>query len=149
MKKLLSIFLFTIFLFGTTDAKSQNNDKSKIEKLILNYQEALNSSDVNSIVSLYTGDAVLMPNAAPTADGLEQVKQTYEYVFNNLSFTLKFTVLEIVVNGNNAFARSVSQGSFIEKASGQTVEDQNRELFVFEKQKGNWKIARYMYNKAK
>ena len=38
---------------------------------------------------------------------------------------------------------------FIIKASGQTVPDENRELFVFEKVDGNWKIARYMYNKTK
>ncbi|HLF35735.1 MAG TPA: nuclear transport factor 2 family protein [Cyclobacteriaceae bacterium] len=70
-------------------------------------------------------------------------------VFSNFTYTLKFTVLEIQVSGSTAFARSTSKGSFVIKSKGQTAEDENRELFVFEKQKGEWKIARYMYNKAK
>lgn len=149
MKKLLPVFLFTILLFTTTDAKSQNSDKSEIEKLIQNYQEVLNSSDVNAIIALYTENAVLLPNAAPTADGLNQVKQTYEYVFENFTYTLKFTVLEIETIGNTAYVRSNSSGNVHIKASGETVTDQNRELFILKKQNDTWKIARYMYNKGK
>ena len=92
---------------------------------------------------------MLLPNAAPTATGTEQVKGTYQYVFDNFKYSLAFTIVEVVVNGNYAFARSTSKGSFTIKSSGQTVPDENRELFVFEKVKGDWKIARYMYNKTK
>jgi ketosteroid isomerase-like protein len=63
--------------------------------------------------------------------------------------TLEFTIAEIVVNGNYAFARSTSKGFLVIKSSGQTIPDEHRELFVFEKVKGDWKIARYMYNKVK
>jgi len=124
-------------------------EKSAIEKLIFSYQDALNASDVNRVIELYTKNGVLMANSAPTADGAEQVKGTYQYVFDNFSYTLRFSIIEIEVNGNYAFARSTSKGSFVIKASGQTVPDENRELYVFEKVGGNWKIARYMYNKTK
>jgi len=90
-----------------------------------------------------------MANAAPTADGAQQVKGTYQYVFDNFKYTLKFTIIEIEVKGNTAFARSTSKGSFVMKSNGQTVLDENRELFIFEKENGQWKIARYMYNKTK
>ena len=90
-----------------------------------------------------------MANSAPTAEGAEQVKGTYQYVFDNFSYTLQFSIIEIVVNGNTAFARSTSKGSFVIKSSGQTVPDENRELYIFEKVGGNWKIVRYMYNKTK
>jgi len=124
-------------------------EKSAIEKLIFAYQDALNASDVKKVIELYTKDGVLMANSAPTAEGAEQVKDTYQYVFDNFSYTLQFSIIEIVVNGNIAFARSTSKGSFVIKSSGQTVPDENRELYVFEKVGGNWKIARYMYNKTK
>jgi len=149
MKKLLPIFLFSIFLFSATDAESQDKNKLEIESLIQDYQKALNASDLNSVVSIYTKDAVLIPTASPTADGQEQIKQTYVYVFDNFSFNLNFDVLEIEVMGNRAFARSTSKGDLTIKASGETVPDENRELFIFENQNGNWKIARYMYNKSK
>ena len=124
-------------------------EKAAIEKVIFAYQDALNASDASKVVSLYTKDGVLMANAAPTAEGAEQVKGTYQYVFDNFDYDLQFTILDIEVHGNTAFVRSTSKGSFIIRESGQTVPDENRELFVFEKESGKWKIARYMYNKTK
>ncbi|RYZ24504.1 MAG: SgcJ/EcaC family oxidoreductase [Chitinophagaceae bacterium] len=150
MKKVVFAFaLITAGLFISTAANAQSNGKAAIEKLIFAYRDALNASDAAKVVSLYTTDGVLLANAAPTAVGTEQVKGTYQYVFDNFKYNLDFTIGEIVVNGNYAFARSTSKGSFVIKESGQTVPDENRELFVFEKVKGEWKIARYMYNKAK
>jgi ketosteroid isomerase-like protein len=131
------------------EAVSAATEKSKIESLIFSYQEALNASDASKVTGLYTPGGVLMANAAPTAEGAEQVKGTYQYVFDNFKYNLKFTILEIEVNGNTAFARSTSKGSFVIKASGQTVADENRELFVFQKVNSQWKIALYMYNKTK
>jgi uncharacterized protein (TIGR02246 family) len=159
MKRLLiTAAILTSLIAFQNEAKSQSNnsnktettmEKSAIEKLIFAYQDALNASDVNKVVELYTKNGVLMANSAPTAEGAEQVKGTYQYVFDNFSYTLQFSIIEIVVNGNTAFARSTSKGSFVIKSSGQTVPDENRELYVFEKVGGNWKIARYMYNKTK
>jgi uncharacterized protein (TIGR02246 family) len=159
MKRLLiTAVIFTSLIAFQNEAKSQSNNskkkeatmgKSAIEKLIFAYQDALNASDVNKVVELYTKNGVLMANSAPTAEGADQVKGTYQYVFDNFSYTLQFSIIEIVVNGNMAFARSTSKGSFVIKSSGQTVPDENRELYAFEKVGGNWKIARYMYNKTK
>lgn len=149
MKKALFVCSFIASaLFMSHTAKAQSNGKSEIEKLIFAYRDALNASDADKVVALYTTDGVLLPNAAPTATGAEQVKGTYQYVFDNFKYNLEFTIGEIVVTGNYAFARSTSKGSFVIKASGQTVPDENRELFVFQKVKGKWKIARYMYNKT-
>jgi uncharacterized protein (TIGR02246 family) len=150
MKRLFPIVAILVSLFlVTNEVQAQSNQKAEIEKLIFAYRDALNASDANKVVALYTTDGVLLPNAAPTAVGAEKVKGTYQYVFDNFKYNLEFTIGEIVVNGNTAFARSTSKGSFVIKASNQTVPDENRELFVFEKVKGAWKIAHYMYNKAK
>jgi uncharacterized protein (TIGR02246 family) len=126
-----------------------STEKSAIEKLIFSYQDALNASNVSEVIELYTKNAVFMPHSAPTADGAGQVKDTYQYVVDNFSYTLQFSIIEIEVSGNYAFARSTSKGTVKTKASGQTVPNENRELFVFEKMEGKWKIARYMYNKSK
>lgn len=150
MKKVFaSLTLIAALVFIGAEAKAQSNEKAAIEKLIFTYQDALNASEANKVVALYTNDGVLMANAAPTAEGAAAVKGTYQYVFDNFTYNLKFSVLEVVVNGNTAYALSTSKGSFVIKSSSQTVPDENRELFVFEKVKGEWKIARYMYNKTK
>ncbi|WP_324680261.1 SgcJ/EcaC family oxidoreductase [Hymenobacter sp. GOD-10R] len=126
-----------------------DNDKAAIEKVITAYRDALKEANVSKVVALYTKDAVLMPPAAPTAVGQQQVKATYEYVFNAIKLDINFTIDDIVVNGNNAFVRSTSKGTATVNANGQTGPEENRELFVFQKVGGQWKIARYMYNKTK
>lgn len=150
MKKLLFAFtlIASVFLVSQS-ATAQSNQTAEIEKLIFAYRDALNASDAAKVVALYTTDGVLLANAAPTAAGTEQVKGTYQYVFDNFKYNLEFSISEIIVNGNYAFARSTSKGSFVIKASNQTIADENREMFVLEKIKGQWKIARYMYNKSK
>ena len=150
MKKIIiAIAIFSGLLFTGYESRAQSNGKADVEKLILTYQDALNASNAEKVVAHYSADGVLLANAAPTAVGTEQILGTYKYVFDNYTYNLKFTIDEIVTNGNYAFARSTSKGSFVVKSSGQTVQDENRELFVFEKVKGQWKIARYMYNKTK
>ena len=157
MKKLNRTSLVAIGLFislGVLQScskeveKTSANDKAAIETVFKSYQDALNASDADKVVQLFTSNGVLMANAAPTAEGSAAVKGTYQYVFANYTYTLQFSIIEIVVEGNTAFARSTSKGSFVIKANGQTVPDENRELFVFQKVDGQWKIARYMYNKA-
>lgn len=150
MKKVTVAITLFIFLFSLANtAQAQSAPKTEIEKLIFAYRDALNASDADKVVALYTDDGVLLPNTAPTAVGAEQVKGTYQYVFEHFKYQLDFTIGEIIVKGDQAFARSTSKGSFVIKASGKTVPDENRELFVFEKVNSQWRIARYMYNKDK
>src|SRR5687767_14441800 len=98
MKRLFTVGTIIVLLHAfQKEVKSQSNnlknkkmepktEKSAIEKLISSYQEALNASDTGKVIALYTKDGVLMANAAPTAEGVEQVKGTYQYVFNNFSY---------------------------------------------------------------
>ncbi len=57
-------------------------------------------------------------------------------------------VVEIEVHGDLAFARTGSKGTVTILADGSSAPEENRELFVFEKHRGEWKIARYMFNKS-
>jgi ketosteroid isomerase-like protein len=61
---------------------------------------------------------------------------------------IKFFIEEIQVEGNMAFAVTSSKGTTLIKATGDTIPEANRELFVFDKVNGEWKIARYMFNKT-
>lgn len=150
MKKILiTLSVFASFLFINNEAKSQSNTKASIEQLIFSYRDALNASDANKVIGLYAANAVFLPANAPTATGTDQIKGTYQYLFDNFKFNLEFTIAEVVVNGNYAFARSSSQGTMTPKAGGEAQQGENRELFVFQKVAGNWKIARYMFNQPK
>lgn len=127
----------------------QSTEKSAIEKLLFSYRDALNTSDVNKVLPLYLSNGVFMPSNAPSAVGQEQIKASYEFVFKTIQLNIEFFIDEIEVNGNFAFARTTSKGTTLIHASGQTVPEENRELFVLQKVEGQWKISRYMFNKMK
>lgn len=124
-------------------------EKQQIEILLNEYKKSLNTSDATLATSLYTKDGIFMPTEAPSAVGKEQIKASYEFVFSQIQLTIEFYIEEIVIEGDMAFATTSSKGTTLIHANGQTVPEENRELFVFEKTDGNWKIGRYMFNKTK
>lgn len=125
------------------------NDRTAIETLLFNYRDALNASSVEKVMLLYTVDGVFMPTGFPSAVGTEQVKAAYASVFSAIQLNIEFYIDEIVVTGDHGFARTTSRGTTLIHANGQTVAEENRELFVLQRTNGEWRIARYMFNKMK
>ncbi len=126
----------------------QKEEKQKIEALLSEYQKSLNTSDAKLAQSLYTKDGVFMPTEAPSGIGAEGILKSYEYVFSQIQLSIHFFIEEIEVEGNMAFAVTSSKGTVKILANGMELPEANRELFVFEKADGQWKIARYMFNKT-
>ncbi len=138
---------------GTSTAKGDpknmtNQDRQDLQTLLDRYEGALNTSDVDAAIELYADDGVFMPSSAPTAVGIESVRAAYEHVFTTIKLNIAFTVEEVVADGAIAFARTGSKGTVTVLADGTTAPEENRELFVFQKEDGVWKIARYMFNKT-
>jgi len=126
-----------------------SNEKKAIENLLFSYRDALNASDVDKVLTLYTTDGVFMPSNAPSALGQDQVRGSYGFVFSQIQLNIEFFIDEIVINGEYAFARTTSKGTTLIHASGDVIPEENRELFVLQKTQGDWKISRYMFNKMK
>jgi len=126
----------------------EKQEKQKIEELLNTYQKSLNTSDAKLAQSLYTKDVIFMPTEAPSGIGSEAILKSYEYVFSQIQLNIEFFIEEIQVDENMAFAVTSSKGTTHIHASGETIPEANRELFVFEKVNNEWKIARYMFNKT-
>jgi len=127
----------------------EKQEKQKIEELLNTYKKSLNTSDAKLAQSLYTKDGIFMPANGPSGIGTEGILKSYEYVFSQIQLNIEFFIEEIQVEGNMAFAVTSSKGTTLIHATNETVPEENRELFVFEKVNGEWKIARYMFNKTK
>ena len=69
--------------------------------------------------------------------GTEQAKGAYAFVFSGITLSIEFTIDEITVNGEYAFARMTSKGSTLIHASGETELEENRELFMLQKENGS------------
>lgn len=126
----------------------EKQEKQKIEALLSEYEKSLNTSDAKLAQSLYTKDGIFMPTEAPSGIGSEGILRSYEHVFSQIQLNIEFFIEEIQVEGNMAYAVTTSKGSTLIHATGNTIPEANRELFVFERVNGEWKIARYMFNKT-
>lgn len=157
--KQLAIILMAITILSSCQNKSENliNNtetmeklaKQEIESLLMTYKGTLNTSNAEKATSLYTKNGVFMPTGAPSGIGSENILKSYEFVFSQIQLNIDFFIEEIEVEGNMAFAVTSSKGTVKIHATGETVPEENRELFVFEKENSTWKIARYMFNKTK
>ena len=123
-------------------------DQEQIRSILDRYEAALNASDVDAVLALYAADGVFMPTNAPTAGGTIEVREAYEHVFSTIKLDIAFFIDEIVIDDHVAFATTGSKGQVTILAEQVTAPEENRELFVFQKIGGVWKIARYMFNKT-
>lgn len=162
MKKLVIAALAFLLMASCSEKKDQQvnesstqnteamikEEKQKIEALLGEYKKSLNTSDAKLAQSLYTKDGIFMPTEAPSGIGSEGILKSYEFVFSQIQLNIEFFIEEIEVEGNMAFAVTSSKGTVKIHANGIEAPEANRELFVFEKVGGEWKIARYMFNKT-
>jgi uncharacterized protein (TIGR02246 family) len=123
------------------------SEEAAISSVLQEYSAALNASDTNSVMTLYTPDGVFMPQHFPSSVGEEQVRKAYDGVFSAIKLTVNFTIQEVhVIASDWAFARTNSAGSVLVHATGESSREANQELFVMQKLDGAWKIARYCFS---
>ncbi len=117
-----------------------------IETILKTYETALNGNDIETILGLYGESPVFMPQHAPALVGREAVRAGYAHVFNTIKLSVRFDVHEVEETGEWAWARTSSAGRTRVLASGAEVVEGNNELFVFKREKGAWKIHRYLFS---
>ena len=121
--------------------------QAQIEQLLNKYEQALNTSDVNAAVQLYTDDGVFMAPENPAAVGTEVLRKAYTGVFQAIALKLKFQIAETkLLSPEWAELRTTSTGTVKILANGAEVPGANQELFLLHKANGQWKIARYAFN---
>lgn len=123
------------------------SDTEAIAALLGRYAEALNNSDTEAVMKLYTEDGVFMPQHFASRVGADAVRQAYDSVFRAIQLTVKFHLEEVQpVSTEWAFARTNSAGSLLVHATGETCAEANQELFILRKVEDDWKIARYCFS---
>ena len=105
--------------------------EEQLHTLLAAYETSLNAGDAGRIEQLYTEDGVFMPAGFPTASGRSAVRGAYDAVFKNIRIAIHFTVDELTVKGDFAYARTHSAGTSTVVATGASGPEANRELFIF------------------
>jgi ketosteroid isomerase-like protein len=124
-------------------------ERSAIEQSIFSFSDAFNATDIPKIVASFTPDGINMPNNAPAAQGVEQLTKAFGFLFSMAKINIGYTVDEIILNGDYAFARTNSKVDTVVKASGEQILLENKEVFLFRNQNGSWKISHYIFNNTK
>src|SRR5207253_6560478 len=89
----------------------ESYDAAAIQKVLKGYEQALNASDVNGVVNLYTEDAVLMAPGAPSAVGIQAVENTYAGIFQAIRLNITFQIAELeLLSPEWAYLRTNSTG---------------------------------------
>ncbi len=128
-------------------ASAGRHDRVEIERLLKNYEQALNAGDVQGVVRLYTDDAVLLAPESPSAVGLQSVQAAYAATFQAIGLNISFQIAELKpLSRDWALLRTNSTGSIRINANGASVPEGNQELFLLQSRQGQWKIARYSFS---
>ena len=56
----------------------------------MNYEAVLNASDADGVLALYAEDGVFVQTEEPKAEGNEQIRATYEYVFGIIMLDIAY-----------------------------------------------------------
>lgn len=122
--------------------------QAEIQDTLQAYETALNASDTDTVITVFTRDGVFMAPNNPSTIGTDAIRAAYTGLFKAIAFETELTVEEITqVAPDWAFVRTSSSGFVTVHAIKQRVPDANHELFVFHKDDDNrWKIARYAFS---
>ncbi len=119
----------------------------EIRDLLQTYERALNTSDAALAASCYLSDGMFMPTTLPTSQGTA-LEDAYAQTFAAISLHVTFTIDDLVAASDTmAYALTRSNGVQTIHATGAESVESNREIFIFGKEDGAWKISRYMFNK--
>lgn len=116
-----------------------------IPSVLRMYESALNTNDVEAILSLYGDHPVFIPQNAPALIGRDAVREGYEKVFSAIKLAVEFEIHEIELVDDWAWVRTSSAGHSRIRSLGLEVLEGNNELFVFRREHGAWKIHRYIF----
>jgi uncharacterized protein (TIGR02246 family) len=126
--------------------EGQMTDEGEIRNVLERYEQALNSGDADLAMSCYAPDAIFMPTTLPTVEGAA-LRGWYAKFFEATKMDVKFAIDEVVVSGMLAYAVTSSHGTQTALAKGTASPESNREVFIFAREDGAWKISRYLFNK--
>jgi|SRR5687767_10872681 len=138
---------------GTTEETAAAVDPAAVEEHIRTsadrYEQAALAGDTETLASLYTADAILLPPGMPKAEGMDAVRSAYQQMYAGGNPTEASIDAEtIVVAENGEMAYEVGSFRFAGPApDGTTMTDTGKYVAIWKPTEGGeWKIAVDIWN---
>lgn len=151
LRKLLATAAAAMVLPGVASA-ADVDDAQAIRGQLLRYEQALNASSTDRVMTLYADDAVFMPQYSMPAAGRQAVRESYERVFGAIRLNVRFDIDEVkILSPDWAYARTRSNGTVqVLEGNSPPGPEANQELFLLHKEAdGQWRFARYIFSATK
>ena len=128
------------------DSRHTNPDQA-IHEAHKNFDIAINSNDLDQLLSMLTDDVVFMAPNSPRLVGKEAVSPWAAGYFDAFHTIWTKTYLEIKVNGEWAFEQYAYESEDTEKATGKVYRDTGKGIIIYHRQAdGVWRVARDAWN---
>lgn len=125
---------------------SAETDLESIHELVRQWDEALNTRNVDASVSLYAEDPVAMPPFTPMVSGGEAIREWFEAFHAQGALDVKNEVADVDMSGDWAAARGTFTLTLTPEA-GEAVQDTGNWLATFRRgADGTWKVERNIWN---
>lgn len=109
--------------------------------------DAFNAGDVDTLVSIYAPDVIVMPPSEAMIEGREAVREWIEAFFARNTAGQQLVNDEVVVAGGWAFMRGHFTLVVTPRAGGEPVRQRGKHLLIWRRQPdGAWKVARDIWN---
>ena len=115
------------------------------------FHQRVQSGELETLVSQYAEDAVVMPPNDSTLYGVAEVRAWWEEYFQYFRITSSVeTECEMTAVDDQIFDRRSVSVTILSKQSGARIRDDMRSLIVWKRQAdGSWKISHQMWNSTK
>jgi uncharacterized protein (TIGR02246 family) len=118
-----------------------------VEAIDRRWIAAFNAGDVDTVVSLYTDDVVVMPPAEPSLHGREAVRQWLGAFFESHTARQSLTNDEVVVTGDWAWMRGHFTLVIERRDVPGEIRHEGKHLVIWRRQEdGSWMAARDIWN---
>lgn len=124
------------------------NERATVEKMLTAYADALNYANTALIPSFYAEDGLIMPDGFRELTIHNLVERSKSF-FDKVRFQIDYALPETVIDGEYAFVKTIAKTTTVNLESNQEIKQTSRDFFVFRKEKEDWKIYRYIFNKMK
>lgn len=158
MKCRLTTFLLLLLLVACAPAEDSAQpaaqqadttaaDAEAVRGLIGRFHEAFEGGDVDSLVAIYTADAVVLPPGGAVQVGSAAIRASFQDAFAQYTLTSTHAIDEVEVLGDWGFVRWTSQTNLTPKDGGDPTLVSSRGISIARRQAdGGWKIARDIWN---
>ncbi len=122
-------------------------DAAAIRGLIGKFHDAFEAGDVDSMMAVYTADALVVPPGGAVQVGSAAIRASFQQAFAQYTFASEHAIEEVEVLGDWGFVRWTSHNTATPKDGGDPTPMTSRGISIARRQEdGGWKIARDIWN---